>query len=131
MDIMGAKSPFDQFVARRAEYVLEEINKRPSSTKFDLREPRWPILVGWLLVFLALLTGVISDHLATDRRVNVVEYPLVGLILWNLMVFVVILLRRISWLLSAKHKPVGTLNCGHAPPLTGWLSRHSMSVQQY
>ena len=109
MDIMGAKPPFDQFVARRAEWALEEINKRPSSKKIYLREPRWPILVGWLLVFLALLTGVISDHLATDRRVNVVEYPLVGLILWNLMVFVVILSRRISWSLSKKHKPVGTL----------------------
>lgn len=85
-ELVGAKAPFDQFLARRAEWVIAELNKRKPNEKLDLRPPRWPKSAGWLLIVMALTVGLLTDHLVADQRVNIISYPLLVLILWNLLV---------------------------------------------
>ncbi len=104
-ELLSTKAPFDQFVARRADCALAEIGKRSSSPTIDLRTTRGPTVAGWLIVVFALATGVLTDHLASDRRLNIVEYPLVGLIVWNLVIFVGIIVRKLSSLVTPGSKP--------------------------
>jgi len=108
-ELLDKKAPFDQFVARRADWALDAIGKRAASPAIDLRTPRWPTIIGWLIVAIALATGFFTDHLATDRRVNIVEYPLVGLIVWNLAIFVGLILRRLSSFLTPRSRDGGLL----------------------
>lgn len=93
MELVPAKAPLDQFVARRAGLALTEIRKRPASPGVHSEGPHWPTRAAWLIVILALMVGFATDHLAADRRINIVEYPLVLLILWNLLIFSVMFMR--------------------------------------
>ncbi len=109
-ELVGAKTALDQFVARRAELVLETIARRRAGlAAIDPPVSRWPALAGWLLLVAALSTGFITDHFAADRRVNIVEYPLAGLVLWNLAIYLAILGRWLSGLFAAKRRPAGPL----------------------
>lgn len=103
------KTTFDQFVARRAEQAWSEIGKLSANPITNLKVPRWPTFVGWLLVVISMLTGFVTDHLVSDHRVNIVELPLVGLIIWNLIIFLGIFVRWIAALVSSKPKRGGVL----------------------
>jgi hypothetical protein len=102
-ELVGKKVPFDQFLARRAEWVIEELNKRKPNEKIDVRLPRWPMSAGWLLIVMAMTVGLLTDHLATDQRVNIIAYPLLLLVLWNLLVCLWSVSQWFSQLFTPKH----------------------------
>ncbi|MBV5336680.1 MAG: hypothetical protein J0653_01335, partial [Deltaproteobacteria bacterium] len=56
-EMLGKKSAFDQFLARRADWVLETIRKRAADPTLDLLTPRWPTVAGWMIVVVAFATG--------------------------------------------------------------------------
>ncbi len=49
-----------------------------------------PAWAGWILVALGLLLGFALSALDGTRRINIVAFPLLGVVLWNLAVYVVI-----------------------------------------
>lgn len=80
----------ERFLARRAAFLLRALRD-----KSRLAAERWgssPAThrFGWLslglLVFAAAL-GYFSNELGPERRINILSFPLIGLILWNLLVF--------------------------------------------
>ena len=102
MDLVGTKGSFTEFVARRAQWALEEINRRSPDRAIQLRQPRWPMLASQLLAVFALISGVLTDVLAPDfllapKTVHVVVLPLLFLILWNVVFFVVFF---VQWVLQ-------------------------------
>ena len=109
IELIGQKASYDQFIARRAEWVLDAIRKRQSEPLFDLAPRKSPTVAAWLLIVSAFVIGFATNHLAADSRVNIVEYPLVGLILWNLLVFITILVSGISNLFRLKSEAGGPL----------------------
>ncbi len=132
-ELVEHKAPFDQFVARRARWSLEEIQKRLGNPVIDLGAPRWVAVVGGLIVVIAMLVGFLTDHLATDRRVNIVEFPLVGLMAWNLAIFSGIFLRWLTRLLSPRSRHGSFLtdiigrwrlqgaSSGHSATFASWI----------
>lgn len=90
-DLVGAKASFDEFVARRAQLVLETVNKRAPDRTFDLQAPKWPLVGAQFLAAIALVGGFMTDLLATNLmhpgQINVIELPLLMLIAWNLTFF--------------------------------------------
>ncbi len=90
-DLVGTKASFAEFVARRASWVLEDINRRSPDRAIALRQPRWPLVAGQALAVIALAAGFMTDLLATNflhpGHINVIELPLVLLIVWNLVFF--------------------------------------------
>ncbi len=78
------KSAFDLFLARRAELVIEKITKQNSGVVIELSKQHPLTLLGWILIVTAFATGLITDHLMADRWVNIIEWPIVLLICWNL-----------------------------------------------
>jgi hypothetical protein len=90
-DLVGAKAPFAEFVARRAQWALEEINRRSPDRAIQLRQPRWPFFAGKALAFVALAFGFFADLIATSLlypgKINVIEFPLVVLVGLNVFFF--------------------------------------------
>ena len=91
LELVGPKGSFADFVARRAQWVLQEISRRSPDRAVSLRPPRWPLVAGQALVVLALVCGFMTDLLATSLvhpgQINIIELPLVLLIVWNLAFF--------------------------------------------
>lgn len=86
-ELVGRGAPFHVFVARRAQWALEEIQRRSPGQAVRLRVPRLPFWAGWVLAVCALLAGFATDYLAAQPHIDVVEWPLVLLIGWNWLVF--------------------------------------------
>lgn len=106
-DLMGTKGSFAAFVARRAQWALDTMNKRAPDRAIRLRQARWPFVAGQAVVILALGCGFLTDLLATNLlhpgQINVVELPLLVLIVWNLAFMTWFL---VKWLmhLFVRHK---------------------------
>lgn len=109
IELIDAKTPDDQFFARRAELVLDIIRKKKSAPLLNLPPRNQLKVAAWLMILIAFVIGFATNHLAADSRVNIVEFPLVGLILWNVFVVSTIFASTISNLFRPRNGEGGTL----------------------
>src|SRR3990167_7377217 len=86
-ELAGPRAAFDAFVARRAQWALEEIGRRTPAQAIRLHAVRGPFWAGLAVALCALLAGFATDYLAAQPHIDIVEWPLVLLIGWNLLVF--------------------------------------------
>jgi len=87
LDASSAEAPLDAFVAVRARHALQRLSSRePALARLaspSLRAGRWTIAV----VALAFVVGLLADHLADSRRINLLAPPMWGVLAWNLLVY--------------------------------------------
>jgi hypothetical protein len=91
-----SKSPLtlDHFLDQRSEQILKRLAERtPAFRTFLNRRPLLPLLSA-LLPLLALILGAAIDHIADPHRVDLLSAPLLLIIGWNLLVYVILL----AWL---------------------------------
>ena len=112
-ELVGTQSTFAGFVARRAQWVQEEISRRTPDRAIALRPPRWPFLAAQVLAVFALAGGFMTDLLATNLmhpgQINVIELPLVLLIVWNLTFFAWFFVKWVLRLFQRGRPPTGPL----------------------
>jgi hypothetical protein len=92
-----SKSPLtlDHFLEQRAEQILKRLAERtPAFRTFLHRRPLLPLLSA-LLPLIALILGAAIDHIADPHRVDLLSAPLLLIVGWNLLVYVILL----GWLL--------------------------------
>jgi hypothetical protein len=92
-----SKSPLtlDHFLEQRSEQILKRLAERtPALRSFLHRRPLLPLLSA-LLPLVALVAGALIDHIADPHRVDLLSAPLLGIVGWNLLVYVILL----AWLL--------------------------------
>lgn len=88
----GGETDPEALLARRAERLRERIlRNRPAVQRiFDLSArrgfPWWVAFVG------ALLIGAVFDHLGSGKTINLLNFPILGLLVYNLIVYVALLL---------------------------------------
>jgi hypothetical protein len=87
--IGGARAHPQQFLAARAEAGLERLTGRYPALARHSDAPRWPAFLNLGLPLLALLLGLSTDMLAGER-LNILAFPLLGLVLWNLLAFLLL-----------------------------------------
>jgi hypothetical protein len=84
----------DHFLEQRSEQILKRLAERtPAFRTFLHRRPLLPLLSA-LLPLLALVAGAAIDHIADPHRVDLLSAPLLLIIGWNLLVYLVLL----AWL---------------------------------
>jgi hypothetical protein len=109
------------FLQQRAEQILKRLGERTPS--FGAFYKRAPGLTGiWLaLPLLAFVLGAALDRIATPHRVDLLSAPLLGIIGWNFMVYLALLV----WVLvpAARKRKGGT-------PLLQRLSTGKAAVQR-
>lgn len=102
-DVAGAEAggealsaPFQRLLAARAKALLEQVGVRhPFVRAVHALAGRVP-WAGWLLFALGLLVGGALSALDGTRRINILAFPLLGLVAWNLAVYVSLALRAVS-----------------------------------
>src|SRR3569833_2867531 len=88
-------SPQSQaFLIKRSGRLLDRLRLRSPAVMHVLALAGGRTWLGRFLLVAALAVGVSLSALDGSRRINILAFPLIGLILWNLFVFVVLLL---SW----------------------------------
>jgi hypothetical protein len=51
----------------------------------------WRPWVGWLVVAIAFALGLMVDAIGPDQRVNILAFPLLALLAWNLIVYLLLI----------------------------------------
>jgi len=105
----------DHFLERRSALAFDRLAARyPAIAKAD-RRARWPGWVDWLLPLAALALGFASN--AVDgRRLSIIAFPMLGMVLWNLAVYALLGLKSL--------RRLGPGGRSHRPhPLTSLIQR--------
>lgn len=113
-ELVGPRASFEAFVARRAQWALDEIGRSKPAQSIRLHTVRGPFWAGLAVALCALLAGFATDYLAAQPHIDIVEWPLVLLIGWNLLVFAA---GGMAWLWR-----VGR-GSGSQGPLAAWLGQ--------
>jgi hypothetical protein len=85
----------EAFLIRRAERLLDRLRKRSPAVMHILALAGGITWLGRFVLLLALAAGVSLSALDGSRRINILAFPLIGLIAWNLFVYVLLLVSRI------------------------------------
>src|SRR5206468_653732 len=93
----------DHFLEQRSEQILKRLAERtPAFRTFLHRRPLLPLL-STLLPLLALVAGAAIDHIADPHRIDLLTAPLLLIIGWNLLVYLILFVwlfvpsRRAGW----------------------------------
>jgi hypothetical protein len=101
----------EDFLARRAELLQGKLAERFPKALSAFHQFRWRPWVGVLLPAAALLLGLFAEHLSDRHRINILAFPLLGILAWNLTVYGLLLVHALRGL--------GGRDSRHP----GWLTR--------
>ncbi|WP_025918033.1 DUF2868 domain-containing protein [Herminiimonas sp. CN] len=90
------------FLAGRAELLRARLsNRRVELLPFDLLA-RWPHWLYWALPLAAFLLGALTDEMTAGRRVNILSLPLLTMLAWNALVYLLLILNVLGRLLGMR-----------------------------
>ena len=93
------------FIARRAQHAMRRLLPRePGAAKWLARRSwqwRW---VGWA-VLAGVSIGVLADSIGSSQRINLLAPPLWALLVWNAVVYLLLLGHGLAGLLMRKTRP--------------------------
>jgi hypothetical protein len=92
-EVVGEGARPEVFLARRAGLVLERIGPRQVTVPRTVRALRWRPWVGAAVVVGAFLLGVLVDRIGGGSSINLLAPPVFALLLWNVVVYVSLLVR--------------------------------------
>ena len=85
----------EAFLISRAERLLDRLRTRSPAVIHILALAGGVTWLGRFVLVLAIAAGVSLSALDGSRRINILAFPLVGLIAWNLFVYVLLL---VTWI---------------------------------
>jgi hypothetical protein len=83
-------------IERRAAHLVDDAAGRTPWIMAVVNAARLPATLGWVLPAAAGVIGILTDALGPERRINILSVPLLGVIVWNLGVYVVLALSRLT-----------------------------------
>jgi len=114
LDASAAEAPLDAFVAARARHALQRLSPREpvlaGLASPSLRAGRWTIAA----VTVAFVVGLLADHLADSRRINLLAPPMWGVLAWNAVVYLGLLVFPLLRLAQRRGDPRGPIVRGLA-----------------
>lgn len=76
-----------RFVARRAEFAAARLTTRNPGITALLKRSRWPRWIGWSVPLAAVGAGFLANEFGSGNRLDLLAVPLIGTIVWNLLVY--------------------------------------------
>lgn len=105
------------FLDQRARLVLERVTERHAAFRAVTKPgARWPL---YALPLAGLAAGAAIDHVAHPHRIDILSAPLLGILAWNLLVYVLLLVRLLMRALRARTPGGGLLARKLAGTLAG------------
>jgi hypothetical protein len=93
----------ERFLAQRARLLLERLGSRQRAHARAAQALQWRPWIDVALPALALAAGVAFERLGDGGRVNVLAFPLLALLLWNLAIYLLI---GVGWTARAAGRPL-------------------------
>ena len=93
--LAGGQADGGGFLARRAEFLHERLLARFPAVRRVTAAARWPAWVGWALPLAALALGIVSNELGGGRQLDIIAFPLLGMLVWNLVAYALLLGRTL------------------------------------
>lgn len=100
----GERAAADAFVAKRAELLAAKLNERSPHVGRLLSAMRWRPWIGIALPAIALVAGLLAEHVADAGRINILAFPLLGIVGWNLVVYAWLIVRTIQAIASRSRR---------------------------
>jgi hypothetical protein len=91
---LGDAAPVERFIDTRARIAWQRISDRRPDLQRALEKRYSGTLFGWVIIVLALIAGILTDQIGDSRQVNLLALPFVAIIVWNLAIYVWLLLLR-------------------------------------
>ena len=86
-----------RFLAARANFAFERLATRLPPVARAAQASRWPRWVSWAVPAAALALGLLTNEVGNGKRLNLIAFPLLGMLAWNAVVYLLLvahLLRR-------------------------------------
>ncbi len=83
----------ESFIGQRAALLVETLPRRSPAIVRAVRAFEWPAWIGVALPVVALALGAALEHIADRQHVNVLAFPMLAIVIWNVVVYVLLLLR--------------------------------------
>ncbi len=106
---VGANASDETFIRRRAELAWERITARQPNLARLKTDANWHEWLGSALVGTALVAGALVDQVGPDNLINLTSLPLLGLLLWNMAVYALLLGQTTGRLLGRQAAAPGPL----------------------
>lgn len=108
----GDESERDHFLVTRAESLISRIlTRHPEASPWLESHPTTHFgLITFILAVVAAIAGFLTNELGPEKRINILSFPLLGIILWSLLVY----LRELVGIFPGR-------NAGKGIGGTGWL----------
>lgn len=91
--VVGSEADAGKFIECRARLAWDRLlERRPEFKRLQAKSFARPWL-GWLLVVAALVGGILVDHIGPEKRINVLAIPVLGMLLWNLVIYVALVVQ--------------------------------------
>ena len=94
-EVVGAQATPETFLARRAALVIERLAVRQPALPRALRALQWRPWVGSAIVVMAFVLGLFVDQVDRAQRINILAPPVLLLLVWNIGVYLVIVVSYI------------------------------------
>ena len=110
--VEGESSSDEAFIARRARLGAERIAQRERTAARVLSLLSWRPWLGQMLLPLAFMLGIASDLIGASQRIALLAPPLLGLLAWNLGVYLfggVLIFLRSSGRDPQPLRPIGAM----------------------
>ncbi|HTT09622.1 MAG TPA: DUF2868 domain-containing protein [Burkholderiaceae bacterium] len=89
----GEHASFERFVVRRADAARFQLERRETGVAAALAALTPHAWLGWFVVLVAFALGVAGDRIGPSDRINILAPPLLAVLVWNLAVYLVLLLQ--------------------------------------
>ncbi|HEX4943629.1 MAG TPA: DUF2868 domain-containing protein, partial [Usitatibacteraceae bacterium] len=138
----GGRATEEAFIVKRAELLAARLAERSPNIHRALGAMRWRPWIGIALPVLAFAIGIAAEHIADRRHVNILAFPLLGLVVWNIAVYVALIVRGATnlasrsrrepgWIESRLAGARGALADRAAGPLSGALAGFAFAWAQH
>lgn len=91
---LGDAAPVERFIDTRARVAWQRISDRRPDLQRVLEKRDLSTFFEWLIILLALIAGILTDQIGDSRQVNLLALPFVAIIVWNLAIYIWLLLLR-------------------------------------
>ena len=92
----GRPAAAEEFVARRAQLLAGKLAEREPVLARAIRALEWRPWIGTLLPAIAFAVGAVLQHVSDRQHINVLAFPLLSIVLWNVAVYALLLIRAIA-----------------------------------
>jgi hypothetical protein len=113
-------------LTERAGRLVATLQQRFPVVRSLLDRMHWPAGLSVLLLLAAFAAGMLLSSAQEARRINILAFPFLGVIVWNLGVYLAL---AVLWLRSVSGRPVRAVRPGRAlglPALASWILRRPL-----